>query len=1019
MYYKNKNFSKELFKNPTNEYRGAPFWSWNALLEKERLENQIDCFKEMGFGGFYMHPRSGMETDYLSEDYFNAINHCINKAKENGMLSCLYDEDRWPSGFAGGKVTENSKYRQTALYFTNDKDSLPELEPSREKAQNDGKAYFVACFDVELLNGNLKSYKKINKEDNAEFTKFYAYIKSDNPSGRFNNQTGVDYLQKEAIGEFIKVTHNEYYKHFGSEYGKTVPTIFSDEPRFGPLNQMSDGEKQSGRYYWTFDLENSFKAEYGYDIIERLPKLFWDEEGKYSYERYDLLNHTSSLFEESFFKQINETVTKQGLMFCGHMMKEEELAPQICWGGDLMRFYPYFDIPGIDMLFDFREFLTAKQTQSVVRQYGKEGMLSEVYGVTGWDFDFTCLKMQGDWQAAMGVTLRVPHLSMYSMKGSAKRDYPASFNYQSPWYKEFKYLEDHYARLNTAFVGAEDIVDVAVVHPIESVMLSLSSQKQSADDIKAQEENIQSLMENLLYSNFDFDFLCEANLVNQATSCEDKTLNVGKMNYRVVVVPEVKTLRDTTIALLENFKNAGGTVIFLGDCPEYVNGKKQDGAKALFNTSYKASNKTELLKLLEPYRRIKVTADGVDNKKIYRLSKSDNGLWLFIAHAERMGKNDKKRRSLIPQKTVIEVDGEYTPTLYNTLNGEIEEICYSVIDGKTYIEADIYANDSLLLNLGEYKPSNKKADDTKECIGTYTVNNAKYKLHEQNCAVLDKCSVSIDGQEYLDSKCILEQNRVLYKKLWIYPTEVQPYAMKNPKTADIYARFSFESECEFDNLYLALERLEETKIFFNGKKVAKEQNGYYVDYDFKKVKLPKCKKGENIIELKLPFSELYNLEACYLLGDFLTYVDGTNITLKHINDNNIAFKALCEQGLDFYGGNITYEMEIETDNCEAEIVLEDFAAHCIRVFIDGEDAGLIALAPFSVRVPLKKGKHKLELLCYGNRNNTFGPIHNPKINDPDCYVGPWSWTTADGEYLEENCLQKVGILKKPIIKFYK
>ena len=80
MLYKNnktKELSMELFENPTKEYRGAPFWSWNAELCPERLREQIECFKEMGFGGFYMHPRSGMETEYLNEEYFSLVADCI------------------------------------------------------------------------------------------------------------------------------------------------------------------------------------------------------------------------------------------------------------------------------------------------------------------------------------------------------------------------------------------------------------------------------------------------------------------------------------------------------------------------------------------------------------------------------------------------------------------------------------------------------------------------------------------------------------------------------------------------------------------------------------------------------------------------------------------------------------------------------------------------------------------------------------------------------------------------------
>ena len=114
MYYpKNQEseLSKELFLHPTSEYRGAPFWSWNDELEKEELCRQIDEFHEMGFGGFVMHPRSGLKTPYLGKDFMDCVRSCGDKAKENRMLAWLYDEDRYPSGFAGGFVTKDGRCR--------------------------------------------------------------------------------------------------------------------------------------------------------------------------------------------------------------------------------------------------------------------------------------------------------------------------------------------------------------------------------------------------------------------------------------------------------------------------------------------------------------------------------------------------------------------------------------------------------------------------------------------------------------------------------------------------------------------------------------------------------------------------------------------------------------------------------------------------------------------------------------------------------------------------------------------
>ena len=70
-YDKNKSqeLDKNLFKNPTAEYRSTPFWAWNSKLDKTELLRQIEVFKEMGFGGFHMHVRQGLETEYMSEEF--------------------------------------------------------------------------------------------------------------------------------------------------------------------------------------------------------------------------------------------------------------------------------------------------------------------------------------------------------------------------------------------------------------------------------------------------------------------------------------------------------------------------------------------------------------------------------------------------------------------------------------------------------------------------------------------------------------------------------------------------------------------------------------------------------------------------------------------------------------------------------------------------------------------------------------------------------------------------------------
>ena len=73
LYHPEKELTAERFRDPGKEYRAAPFWAWNCKLDREEMLRQIGEFKEMGFGGFHMHSRKGLETAYLGEDFLNVF----------------------------------------------------------------------------------------------------------------------------------------------------------------------------------------------------------------------------------------------------------------------------------------------------------------------------------------------------------------------------------------------------------------------------------------------------------------------------------------------------------------------------------------------------------------------------------------------------------------------------------------------------------------------------------------------------------------------------------------------------------------------------------------------------------------------------------------------------------------------------------------------------------------------------------------------------------------------------------
>ena len=95
---------KNFFQNPASEFRTVPFWVWNDEITETQIDEQLSDFKSKGFGGVFVHPRPGLITPYLSERWHQLFKYSVEKGKELGLNIWIYDENSYPSGFAGGHV---------------------------------------------------------------------------------------------------------------------------------------------------------------------------------------------------------------------------------------------------------------------------------------------------------------------------------------------------------------------------------------------------------------------------------------------------------------------------------------------------------------------------------------------------------------------------------------------------------------------------------------------------------------------------------------------------------------------------------------------------------------------------------------------------------------------------------------------------------------------------------------------------------------------------------------------------
>ncbi|HDP35111.1 MAG TPA: hypothetical protein ENN29_08395, partial [Candidatus Hydrogenedentes bacterium] len=639
---------EEEFNNPGAVYRGKPFWAWNGELSPEEIRRQVRIFKRMGMGGAFLHSRVGLATEYLGDGWFEAIRAAVDECCMEGMEAWLYDEDCWPSGYAGGRVTKNPEHRMRFLVM--------EIIPAKRFTYEEEGEYPV--YEAHVEGDKATNVRWLHVGETPTASHVLVFHEETQPcTNYYNGYTYLDTLSEEAVAAFIEETHERYRREIGDAFGGVVPGIFTDEPNFCAFygEQVPQGRRgiPYGYVPWTRKLPAAFEDMFNYSVRNHLPELLLEVDGvQVSRARLDFRNCLTHLFTRNFFKQIYDWCERHKMKLTGHVLLEDRLHLQALVVGAAMRSYEYMQVPGMDLLTQYAyDYDTPKQCQSVANQMGRPWVLSEMYGCTGWDFDFKGHKALGDWQAALGVNLRCHHLSWYTMKGEAKRDYPASIFFQSAWWEHYKHVEDYYARLHVVLTRGQCVQDILVVHPIESTFARFRPRlldhddpqkfmlSPTTEDVLFCDESLVTLRNILLENHFDFAYGDEDIMARHgdiATDDQGVYLSVGACKYKTVLMPPMDTLRQTTLDLLIRFRKQGGLILFAGDYADHVDGMPSDAAGILAMQCPRISfERKELCDALESFaRRVSIKDDSGQeiSAALYQQRRDGDAHILFVCN---------------------------------------------------------------------------------------------------------------------------------------------------------------------------------------------------------------------------------------------------------------------------------------------------------------------------------------------------------------------------------------------------
>lgn len=797
------------------------------------------------------------------------------------------------------------------------------------------------------------------------------------------------------MGRFIEMTHEVYKAKVGDKFGTVVPCIFTDEPQFATKTQLSNPRAKDDIFLpWTGDIADTFKEAYSEDLIRNLPEMFWNlPNGKASTIRYSFHDHVCERFVSAHMDQISTWCRKNNIILNGHMMEEPTLYSQTTALGEAMRCYRNVEMPGIDLLCDWTEYNTAKQASSVARQNGIRGTMSEIYGVTHWYFTFEGHKGCGDWQAALGITFRVHHLTWVSMAGEGKRDYPACIGYQSPWYKEYGYVEDHFARVGVVMTRGKALTRVAVIHPIESYWLSFGPNG-SGDEQGFRDQAFSDLSNWLLHGLIDFDFIAESLLPGQITKKRiGKVLNVGHCKYDVVIVPNLRTIRSTTLKILRDFAKAGGKVIIAGSHPSLVDASIPSSSPSIQQSTSVFWSQQSILCAVDEYRDLRIVKDDgnpMDNV-LYQMREEDNKRYVFICNRDRNN----------AVQTVVQIKGAWDVENMDTFTGEEKPISTKSEAGWTSFIYRFEGCASLLLRLSPRKDHitqqisamNLRSPDPIKTCSPLQLDSVT--LSEPNALMLDYASFKLSDTDWSEPAEVLRIDNIIRDRLqmprkgmaWTQPWAIEP-SQREPKT-QVTMRFTFESAINVNfETHLALEDAADRKIILNDILIPSSKdhiNGWWVDEAIKTVLIPAdvIKKGANTLTLAFPFGILTNIERIYIIGSFGVSLSGHATCIQPLDLSSLTWGNIATQLLPFYVGNVTYSCtlpELTTaSNSHSKLTLSvpQYSSPVLTVtdLSSEKKLGRIALQPHMLSIP--SSTKKIKITAFGNRYNAFGHIHLP------------------------------------------
>jgi hypothetical protein len=580
------------FVQPPADCKPHTRWWWMGnALRKEDISWQLEQMQSQGIGGV---EQVSMEPvyqkgnhEYLSPEYFELLRYAVEEAQARGMeFSINFGGPGWIWGGTWIPKEDQSKVLLASMMRVDGPSTY--AGPLYEKATPNPRDLprstaviapedrLVKVVAARLDGGRLRADSLIDLSALAKGRD----IAWDVPEGQWQlmafwltqrgNADAVDHLNQGAMARYCERLGEKYASASGDHFGATVDSFFGDSFEV-PIYRNG--------LYWSDGLFEIFQEKKGYDLVPWLPALWWEVDDLSPRLRYDVNQFLHAQGMTAFFRTF--------LDWCERHWVRGRIQPY-GFVTDIIEGAGVSHLPEMEITagekdavpwFDTR--IGPKQyVASGAHLYGRPVVSAEAFTYLHWEpYRATLeeLKIATDGYLCAGANKLYNHGYLASPERGIvpTRGFFAAIriSHENIWWPYYHHLAEYTARCCWLLRQGQFAADVAVYSPLANQWTDsvLNARKWT------REFDWGGLGQLLISNGYGFD-LVNDEMLQHHTSMDGAQLRVGKMTYRVLILPNIAALPVETLRQIEAYARQGGAVIALERIPEASTGM-QDHAQ--------------------------------------------------------------------------------------------------------------------------------------------------------------------------------------------------------------------------------------------------------------------------------------------------------------------------------------------------------------------------------------------------------------------------------------------------------